>query len=278
MSFRLFLLESLLLEGGAAIKNTNGVPQHLAGQLLPKLVKLIAAELKLKPTKVAAIGSAGHKPADQLSGDLDIAVETDDIDSVKTAIARLGAETQHKAMSGIKVYSFGYKHGSSLFQVDIMPVTNLEFAKWSFHAAETDLAKGLKSAHRNELLFALAHYVNLTTNSKDDPTERERYILDLSNGLYLAKQSRMGKRGKPVKGFSTVSKELVTSDKNVVVAHLLGSKFKADDMLTFDNVYDAIMSNSFEFSSVRESVLKKAAAGIKKKELLVPKQLQPFLD
>jgi hypothetical protein len=276
MSFKTFLTESLLVEGGAAIKGTTGVPQSVAKQLLPKLTAMVAKELGIKEEKVKAIGSAGHKPDDQLSGDLDIAIETDDIESIKALIARLGYNGQSKAMAGINVYSFAYKHKGDIYQVDLMPVPSLKFAEWSFHADEGDLAKGLKSAHRNELLFALAHHVNMKTSGADDngePTERTRYILDLSKGLFNATQSRMGKRGKVLKGFSTIGKDLVTNDPDEVVSRLVGPKFKASDLLTFDSLYDAIMSKDFVFPEKREAIINSALKGITKKELTIPDQL-----
>mgnify|MGYP000733488980 CR=1 FL=1 len=281
MSFKSFLIETLLTEGGAAIKGTAGVPQATAKQLLPKLTAQVAKELGLKPNMVKAIGSAGHKPDDQLSGDLDIAIETDDVDAVKTLASRLGHNGQSKAMPGINVYSFALKHKDDIYQVDLMPVPNLKYAEWSFFADEGDLAKGLKSAHRNELLFALAHHVNMQTSGEDEagePTERTRYILDLSKGLFNATQSRMGKRGKALKSFSTTGRDLVTNDPDKVVSLLVGPKFKASGLQTFDSLYAAVASEQFAFPEKREAIFKSALKGIKKKELAIPDQLSSSDD
>jgi hypothetical protein len=269
-SFKAFLTESIILEGGAAIKGVSPVPQDVARQILPSVCALVASQLGLKPSEVVSIGSAGNKPSEELSGDLDIVVQTDDLEKVKEAIKELGYDGQYKAMGGINVYSFAYHHKDKTYQVDLMPVDNIEYAKWMFHADKNDLAKGLKSAHRNELLFALAKHVNLAVNG----SERTRYLLNMNKGLFDATQSNMGKSGKTTKHFTTTNKNFITDDPDTIIQTLTGSKIKASKVLSFDDLYQIVVSPEFKFKEKKDEILKATLDGIKKKKLTIPDQLK----
>jgi hypothetical protein len=113
-----------------------------------------------------------------------------------------------------------------------MPVDNIDYAKWIFHADKDDLAKGLKSAHRNELLFALAKHVNLAVNG----SERTRYLLNMNKGLFDATQSNMGKSGKTTKHFTTTNKNFITDEPDTIIQTLTGSKIKASKALSLNKI------------------------------------------
>ena len=76
-----------------------------------------------------------------------------------------------------------------------------------------------------------------------------------------------------MKSFSTTGRDLETNDPDKVVSLLVGKGFKADDLLTFDSLYDAVMSKAFAFPEKRKAILDSALKGIKKKELTIPDQL-----
>jgi hypothetical protein len=156
--------------------------------------------------------------------------------------------------------------------------SSLKLAKWSYHADEGDLKAGLKSAHRNELLFALASLVNAV---ESDPNQagvnltKTRYILSLSQGLFRVKQSKVGGSGRVRANFSTVDRKLYTDEPEQIAKALIG-KVRPGNLLSFKQVYQAIMSDDFDHPELREAVLHKAYEGIVKKGLTIPKQLLPF--
>jgi hypothetical protein len=262
MNFKSFLVEQLLLEGGVALK-ADPIKQARARKLIPKIIDLVADKLNISKAELKAVGSAGHKPSDELSGDIDIVVTKVQPKQLEDAIMELNPK-RHRVMAGINVYSFGYEDGAKTYQVDLMPIADPSLA-WMYLAVDEDLKQGLKSAHRNELLFALAHYVD-----SDEPTEgtRERYILSLSNGLFRAKQTKSPKS----KSYATKSRELVTADASEIVKLLLG-KVKLAQVASFDKMLAFILSSKFEHPEVRDQVLKLAVEGMKTKGLKIPAKL-----
>jgi hypothetical protein len=278
MGLKSYVNSKLLLEGGNALKGTVGIKQKHVAALHAAVIPKIAKELRLSTTQVLPIGSAGRKPnPEDVSGDVDIAIQTLDIPAVQAAIERLGAATSHRSMSGINVYSFGWPHPDGVVQVDLMPVSNLKLAAWAFYSADADMQAGLKGSHRNEVLFALAKYVAMKHHGIGPvpDAERDRYQLDLNFGLFKTKQSRMGKKG-PVKSYSTVNKELLTSDPDEICRLLFGYNVPASALLSLDDVMRALHDDRFAFAKARADVIAAAIAGCERKELELPTALAKF--
>jgi len=273
MNFISFLQESFLLEGGAAIKGSSKITQVEARHVIPDLISKISKVTEVDPEKIKSVGSAGHKPADtDLSGDIDIAIECG-VEIVKKALPELAFDGENfKAMSAINVYSFATKINDKIVQVDLVPVENINFATWSFISDEDDLAKGLKGAQRNEVIFAVTKHANLKNvkNDKGDVVELDRYFFDLSKGLMKGHQTRYNSKGKLTKNFTTTSKELVSDDPEKIAKILFGKKAKASKLVTFDQVWEAIHSPDFPFKHELEKIVKMAKVGIEKKNLKVP--------
>lgn len=266
MGLKSFISHELLLEGGNALKQTNGIKQKHVAALHAELIPKIAKELRLSTSQVLPIGSAGRKPdPEALSGDVDIAIQTSDLEAVKAAIERLGEAGAHRSMPAINVYSFAAKHPDGLVQVDLMPVANLKLAAWMFYSADADMALGLKGSHRNEVLFALAKHVAMTGTE----AERERYKLDLSHGLFKAKQSRKGKKGL-VKSWTTLEKQQLSADPDEICKLLFGYNVPAGALLSFEDVWRALHDARFKFTSVRADVLATTIAGMERKGLPLP--------
>jgi len=270
MDFKVFLAEQLLVEGGQAVKGTSPIGQSDARKLGPQIATQVAQALKLSSSKVKMIGSAGKKPHDQMSGDIDIAIETDDIEAVKALAEKLAVQGKFKHMKGINVYSFAAQNGEQLVQVDLMPVSNIKYATWSFAAHEDDLKKGLKGAHRNELFFAIAKHAEskvLKQTADGKPLHVERHFYDLGKGLMKGVRSYEGKKGQAVKGTKTLNKTIVTFKPDEIAKKLFGDSFKADDVATFDGALQAIKSPKFKYAAQRDEILDTAMKGIKKKGL-----------
>ena len=93
MNFKDFL-DTTLLEGGAALKQTSPITQAEARELLPQLIKQVASALKIKPIHVKQLGSAGKKPKDDdESGDVDLAVKAEAKD-VEAALPQLAYDNK----------------------------------------------------------------------------------------------------------------------------------------------------------------------------------------
>lgn len=273
MNFSTFLQESLLLEGGAAIKTASRVTQVEARHLIPDLIQKISKETGVPPEQIKPVGSAGRKPKDSdTSGDIDFAIETDAA-TLKAALPRLAHNGEDwKAMSSINVYAFGTKINGKIVQVDLVPVANAEYAQWSYIADESDLAQGFKGAVRNELMFAVTKYADLKKIKGDsgEVETLERHYFDLSKGLMRGKQTRRNAKGKLTKNWTTVEKDVVTDVPDDVAKVLFGPKARAEKLRTFDQVWKAIHSDDFPWAEHLEDIIKMTKEGIRKKGLKMP--------
>ena len=268
------LLSYLLLEGGNALK-ASPISQAELGRVKETLLHAITRALDIPFEKARLIGSAGNKPnPTDLSGDIDVAVEVDPA-KAEAAIKELAGDRPSRPMAGINVYSFGYDVGGKVVQVDLMPVDSIRYAVWSMQAHPIDLKHGLKGAHRNELMFAIARHAGYDVKKKDEsgePIEVERYFYDLGRGLFRGTQSRVGKR-KLKKSLSTTDRKLLTNDPSKITKLLFGDSVTKSQVSTFQGALDAIMADGFPHKDQRDAILKQAADGIKKKGLMMPETL-----
>ena len=272
MNFISFLQESLLLEGGAAIKGSSRVTQVEARHLIPDLIEKIAKVTGVDKEKIRPVGSAGKKPHDNdTSGDIDISVEAD-AETLKKALPELAFDREtFKAMSAINVYSFGTKVHDKVVQVDMVPVNSVDFAEWSYISDPEDLAQGLKGAHRNELIFAIVkHAENHKVEEDGEVVAMDRYYFDLSKGLMRGHQTRKKPNGKLSKNFTTVNKQLETDDPKRIAKILFGKKAKPEKLVTFQQVWDAMHSETFPYKDQLEDIIEMAKKGIQNKKLKVP--------
>jgi hypothetical protein len=273
MGLKSYITVELLLEGGKALKNTNGIKQKHVKPLLALLLPQLAKELSISPSFVLPVGSAGRKSDQEaLSGDIDIAIQTDDIEAIRRAIAALGVDGSYREMAGINVYSFAAAHPDGLVQVDLMPVHNINLAAWAFYSAESDLAQGLKGSHRNELLFALAKHVAMKHIAADGvpDAERQRYQLSLNHGLFHVAQTRLGKKGRPLKSYTTANKKSIATDPDEICELLFGYKVPAAAVLSFADALRAMNDSRFKFKEKRSAIIASTIEGLKRKELILP--------
>jgi len=275
MNFKDFY-DTMLLEGGAALKKTSPITQTEAREVLPQVIKQVSAALGLTKLNVRQLGSAGKKPKDDdTSGDIDLAVKAEAAD-VEKALPNLAYDgSTFRVMKGINVYSFAYDLGGKTVQVDLMPVANVRYAEWASQANESDLKDGLKGSHRNELYFAIAKHVDPQVIKRDadgSPLILKRYFYDLQKGLMLGTQTREGKK-KSGKNFKTVEKKILTDDPVKVVQFLFGDHVTPDQVATFKGTLAAIESPKFSHKTARKEILDMAKKGMKNKGLSIPKYL-----
>lgn len=264
----------IILEGGAAIKGVDKINQVEARHLIPEIIEKISKKLGISAKKVKATGSGGKKADDSaLSGDIDLAIEAP-ARKIEQACMDLAHDNMYRIMKGINCYSFATKFNGKLVQIDMIPVEDVNYAEWSYQANEQDLKKGLKGAHRNELFFAVCKHADRHVLRKDDdgdPAEVERYFYDLSKGLMTGKQSRVNKKGRIVKNWTTTDKHVVTKDPNQIAKILFGST--AEKCATFKGCLAAIHGPKFPFPKLRDKVIETARKGIKSKGLAAPEGL-----
>lgn len=278
MKFRDYLTEGhLLTEGGKAIKSAQKLTQVEARHLIPDLIDKLARVTEIDQKLIRATGSAGKKPNDDdLSGDIDLIIETTP-GKIELALPKLAYDGEtYRVMRGINVYSFAAKVNDKVVQVDVMPVEDIKYAEWSYNAAESDLKKGLKGAHRNEVLFSIAKFANRNVLDKDingEPCEVERYYYDLSKGLMSGKQSRKNKKGKLVKNWTTTEKHLLTRNPDKLAELLFGKGFNGKRISTFKGALNAVKSDKFQFEKDRKKILDQLRVGLEKKGLTVPDEL-----
>lgn len=275
MTFKTFLAEATILEGGAAIKGSEPLTQAEAREITAHVIRDLKRLLKLESSQIAPVGSAGLKASDQLSGDIDIAVMAD-VTLVKSAVESMALDGRFRHMPGLNVYSFAKLHGSKVAQVDIIPTNNIKLAKWAYYNDPADLKLGLKGSHRNELLFAIAKHAEYVSKAKDEQGEdsaRERLVFDLSRGLYRFVQDRAGKKGL-VKSFTTRDKVLLTSDPDKICARLFGDGVTAKQVMTFGDALKLMLSPSFKHKKALPQILKRAVEGLEGKKLVVPHELR----
>lgn len=293
MTFKRFIIE-----GGAAIKHVTRINQLNSEATVTDVFKRLLPLLNIKELDVAVLGSASKKDPTKngtdagSSGDIDLAVSkgafgTSDIKEigtiVKAAAEKLGVE--YRSMPGIDVISLGWpivdidgKQSGASVQLDIMPVENLEWAKWSYYSPSYN-ESAYKGLFRNEVLFYCFRNLdtNVTHEVNNEPATWARYFYDLNQGVLRGAQTRLGKDGEMVSGVKTLEKVLVTADPDKAAAMVFGEKFKAKDLLTWEQVLDAMHDKDFPLKDKLPLLYKNIADGIVKKKQPIPPELQVFL-
>lgn len=227
MSFKIFLLEDLLQEGGRAIKGSQPMTQAEA----LSLGKLITKEA---PFKVAIVGSAGKKPKDKKSGDVDIAIECSWGDCKKWA-EKLG--TISRDLKGLGIISVGLTHAGALRQVDLIPTDNLKLSEWAYWNDKDDLAAGLKGSHRNELFFSCAKHA----------LDEGRYILNLGKGLEKRPE-----------------RKIVATTPKAICKLLLGV---STPVMNLTEAVDAFLADTYPRPKARSDIVSTMFKGLTHKEL-----------
>ena len=262
-------LGELLIEGGNAIKGSRPVSQAEGNRVINQMTRFLFDSIP--GIEVVAVGSAGRKP-DGTSGDVDLAVKlpqkvTPEI--LTTMLKKHFSEVRH--MPGINTISLAFKLKADEFaQVDLMIVPDVEYAAWSLIPSHGDLAKGLKAAHKNELLYAIAKYADYNEHE----TGRTRHWFDLTRGILKGDQLKKGEDTWETVG----EKEVISTSPKKIVKMLFGDSFDYLKLRSFDDILNAIMSPNFKYHKHVHDILKMAAEGIKNKKLEVPQSLRNQLS
>lgn len=276
-------------EGGNAIPNVSRINQENVSATLEKLDKEILSGLfGLKKDEYALLGSTGKKLPGGSSGDIDIAV------SIRALMRKAnGAETLRDLISwtgeklrkigtnvfinwGGGIVSFGYeivnsdgKQEGQSVQVDLMLTDNLKFSSWMYFSPH-EKDSPWKGLYRNMVLAAVTHYAN----RKGDENEWERYLLNYEKGLMRVIETNKGKRGILKKPKVIKRIPLNVKDPDKIVHMLFGDYVKASDIMTYEGIMKAIMSEKFPWKKYRKQIAKRAAEQLLRAGYPIPEDLK----
>lgn len=286
-------------EGGNAVPDVVPINQENSIPTVNKIYSEIFPLLKIKKSDTALLGSTGKKAPGATSGDIDIAISSesllasnkvttfnDIIDTIVAAIKKKGYAYKDMRSIGIVSFAFPIENYDKLqaghnVQVDFMVVQDVKYAAFSFYSPSY-LESEFKGLYRNELNFYVAKAADLQVKKIDPatniPVEWSRYWYDNTKGLMKGVQTNLSpKTGKIVKNVTSLEKETVSFDPDVIVEFLYGKGVKAKDVMTFENTLKVILSSKFPNPTKRKIILKNAADGIIGKGYPVPEILAKHL-
>jgi len=284
-----------LTEGGNAVRGVSKINQENSMATVEDIYKTYLPKLGIKKSDVAILGSTGKKAPGAQSGDIDMAISApallkskkmNSLEEILNAIASISKRSGHdfSIMKGLGIVSVAFpitnadgKQAGEKVQLDFMIVDNVKYASWSYYSPSY-LDSELKGLYRNILNFAVAKHAGLDVKKVDpetkEPVEWSRYVMDMGHGLYKGVQTNLSaKTGKKTKSTRYLSKDLVTDDPNEIVKFLYGDKYKASDILTFEQAFKAIKSSSFPHKSKRKEIFRMFSKSIQDAGYPVPEVL-----
>ena len=241
-------------------------------------------------TDCFTLGSAGKKPADQLSGDLDIGVSIDQLASANSLklsnvldwlinkLTEMGYEA--KPLRGFSQVSIPFPIEGRVtdepVQVDFMLSNNLNWTKFVY--SSPDYSKGeskYKGAYRNFLLSAVIsgyEYDVLKKSEKGVPIEVRKYSLRHDRGVYQLTKSFAGKEGSIIKAGKTIpgGEKFLTQTPEEVVDFFLGKEYTPEDISSFEKLYDIVFNKPSKVSAVKDLIRKLFIESITKAKLPIP--------
>ena len=269
-----------LFEGGAAIKTSRRIREDEFSETLKniqeKLFPLIGMESATINDQYVVIGSIGKKenPYDT-SGDLDIGYDAiwysnnngitkkDCSGFIYASLADkinevLGFSTEINYLKGLNIVSIGWPIegdvNKGIVQLDLIPLSDMAWADFIYYSPNYKIGESkYKSAHRNWLLAAILSS-RKEIMDRDEAGEILDYntpVLILSDGLFWHTKSYRGKIKDRLKNPKKIegSERFVTNDPQEFIDFALGKGYTVDDVKTFEQLFDIIMSRNFELKN-----------------------------
>ena len=310
-TFKEFLEENLLsshtptrrqlLEGGNAIKTSSRINQLNVAATLKQIYSELLPKLGLKKSDTTLLGSTGKKNPDKngsaegSSGDIDLGISQKALmkanglkekDEIYDFLKTIGKDYKDvKAFPGLEVVSIAFPivnedglQADKVVQLDLMPVADLAYSSWSYFSPAWNESK-YKALYPKEVYYACARYADTKIietgelDGKTVPATWERLFFDLGRGLMSGTQSIKGKK-KLIKSAKTSDKKVISTDPEVVVKKFFGPEFKPNQVRTWEQVWDAIHSESFPLKDHLDEILKMVKKGIIRKGYEVPPELE----
>ena len=272
--------------------DTVGIKQSEIPATVSKIETVVLKPIGLVGfgTDCFILGSAGKKPADQLSGDLDIGVSMDQLASANGLklsdvldwligkLEEMGYEA--KPLRGFSQVSISFPIENRItddkIQVDFMLSNNVNWTKFIY--SSPDYSKGeskYKQAYRNFLLAAVIsgyEYEVLKKSETGMPIEVRKYSLRHDKGIYQLTKNFAGKDGGIIKAGKTVAggEKFLTQTPEEVVNFFLGEEYTPDDISSFEKLYDIVFNKPSKVSAVKDLVRKLFIDSITKAKLPIP--------
>lgn len=288
-------LKSLIFEGGNLFDNTTGIKQSEINATVKDLETKVIKKLGLigLDTDSFLLGSAGKKPAKELSGDLDIGISADQIASANglklsevyewltDKLSRLGYETAK--LPGFSQVSIPFPisgRKDKYVQVDFMLSNNMEWTRFVYTAPDfTKSESKYKLVYRNLLLAACISVYDmkvLKQTSEKIPVEIQKYAIRWNDGVYSTVKSFASKTGGILKtGKLLKNKDVfVTQTPSEVVKMFLGKQYTPEDIKTFESLYDIVFNQESNVSKYREIIKRKFIESVTKSKLPIPELLE----
>ena len=288
-------LKSLIFEGGNLFDNTTGIKQSEINATVKDLETKVIKKLGLigLDTDSFLLGSAGKKPAKELSGDLDIGISADQIASANglklsevyewltDKLSRLGYETAK--LPGFSQVSIPFPisgRKDKYVQVDFMLSNNMEWTRFVYTAPDfTKSESKYKLVYRNLLLAACISVYDmkvLKQTSEKIPVEIQKYAIRWNDGVYSTVKSFASKTGGILKtGKLLKNKDVfVTQTPSEVVKMFLGKQYTPEDIKTFESLYDIVFNQESNVSKYREIIKRKFIESLTKSKLPIPELLE----
>ena len=288
-------LKSLIFEGGNLFDNTTGIKQSEINATVKDLETKVIKKLGLigLDTDSFLLGSAGKKPAKELSGDLDIGISADQIASANglklsevyewltDKLSRLGYETAK--LPGFSQVSIPFPisgQKDKYVQVDFMLSNNMEWTRFVYTAPDfTKSESKYKLVYRNLLLAACISVYDmkvLKQTSEKIPVEIQKYAIRWNDGVYSTVKSFASKTGGILKtGKLLKNKDVfVTQTPSEVVKMFLGKQYTPEDIKTFESLYDIVFNQESNVSKYRQSIKRKFIESLTKSKLPMPELLE----
>ena len=251
-------INSILLEGGNAIKDVVRINQENVAATLDNIYTKLLPKIGIKKEDTAVLGSTGKKLPGGTSGDIDLAIDTSKIEnynfkdwSKKVENILNSMSIEFRTFLGIYTLSLKWpiantdgKQPNEFVQLDLMPTSDIDFATFSkFTPQEIEGIPHYKSTIRNAIFTSLAGCMPVKINAKgklaidpngeDHVVDIEKYSYDFSKGLNLKHKIRKQRKdGLYNKTFVDVDKKFITSKPQEIIDRLFGQGHSVKDVET----------------------------------------------
>lgn len=271
-----YIKDNLISEGGHAVQ-ANPIPAYIT----PIIYKEIEDKVHIydKNIKMAPLGSVGKKFDDQFNGDIDIAINISDKESLLNMIEEVFPNCELNKFTTPKIVSIGYPYNiegkNGVAQVDFMFTNNINWAKWRF--SSPDLKNGESKYKADPKVYLLQHIVSAipVKDAKDEYFEdgitvkrKWRYAFN-QEGVFKQLVDYTGKKGplkhgKKLKEFES----LVSNDPENVMKFIFGDNYDPKDFISVEKLWKALHSNKWPWG---EEACKKAEERFYKEYVRNPK-------
>ena len=266
--------------GGRAVPGVIALAQCHAQATLLDLETLIIRGLNLRWQSIRCLGSAGRRKNPQdTSGDIDLAIHIESIgkdrDSALDRLEKFAKDGHYvyQRMDGIGIVSIAFPisgQPGKFVQADLMAVESLKWVSWAMYSPDYRKDESIyKGGHRNWLIAAICNEVKQDVKLKDGKEVGwTSMVFVWHDCAKWVTKSIVGIRSEFLKHPKKVSEEMYTRNPDVFVNFLFGEKYVPSDLLTYEDVRDAL--DDERFSGSKRRILDNFIKFVVKADLPVP--------